>query len=76
VKKPTEEGENRSRACTVDELKRLKAACYGWHDEAMWRAIQKAVHTMLRQKDLISVEPGEYIKLYQGKTGKPIIIPV
>lgn len=76
VEKPTEEGENRRRACSIDELKRLKAACHHWHDDALWRAIQKAIHTMLRQKDLITVEPGEYIKLYQGKTGKPIIIPV
>lgn len=76
VQKPTEEGENRTRVCTVDELKRLAAACHHWHDDALWRAIKKAIHTMLRQKDLIRVEPGEYIKLYQGKTGKPIIIPI
>ena len=76
VEKPTEEGENRERVCRLDELKRIKAACFVWHDESLWKAIQKAIHTMLRQKDLISVEPGPYIKLYQGKTGKPIIIPV
>lgn len=76
VKKLSEEGENRVRVCSVDELKRLKAACVSWHDEALWKAIQMAIHTMLRQKDLISVEPGDYIKLYQGKTGKPVVIPV
>jgi len=76
VKKPSEEGANRTRVCSIEELKRLKAACAEYHDEALWQAIRKAIHTMLRQKDLISVEAGESIKLIQAKTGKPIIIPV
>lgn len=76
VKKPSEQSANRTRVCSMDELKHIKAACIEFHDEALWQAIRKAIHTMLRQKDLISVEVGQSIKLYQSKTGKPIIIPV
>jgi integrase len=76
VEMPSEAAENRERICSLEELKRIKKACMHWHDEAMWIGVQKAINTMLRQKDLIRVEVGENIKLYQGKTKKAVIIPI
>lgn len=69
----------RNRIASVDELKRLKAACYDLKDPGMWCIIETELTSCLRKSDLkeylFKEAVGDTVTLVQSKTGLNISLP-
>lgn len=66
----------RKRVLSILELKRLKEACYALKDEDMWEICGMALKSLLRKKDLFSLETGGTIDIIQAKTQQRVNLPV
>lgn len=69
----------RTRIASMDELRRLKAACQDLNDPSMWSIIETELWTSLRLGDLERLEDAEvkngYFTIKQGKTGSDVSFP-